>query len=47
MNRNGLEARLVSHVKIFPLACPPATVVWSADMATAVTVPDSTAVMDD
>lgn len=44
MDRKGLEARLVSHVKMFPFAWPPATLVWSADMAMAVIGPDSTAI---
>lgn len=42
--KNGLDARLVSHVKILPFACPPAIVVWSAEMAMAVIGPDSTAI---
>lgn len=41
--RNGRDARLVSHVKMLPLAWPPAIVVWSADIAMAVIEPDSTA----
>ena len=44
MLRNGLEGRLVSQVKIFPLACPPAIVEWSAEIARDVKAPDSTAV---
>lgn len=41
--KNGLDARLVSQVKMLPVACPPAIVVWSAEMAMAVIGPDSTA----
>lgn len=44
MWRNGLDARLVSQVKMLPLAWPPATVLWSAEIAIDVIEPDSTAV---
>lgn len=44
MLRKGLAApRVVSHVKMLPLACPPAMVVWSAETAIEVMGPDSTA----
>ncbi len=43
MLRNGLEARVVSQLNMLPFACPPAMVVWSADIAMAVMGPDSTA----
>ena len=44
MTRNGLEALVVSQVKMLPLAWPPAIVLWSAEMAMEVMGPDSTAV---
>ncbi len=44
MVRNGLEALVVSQVKMLPLAWPPAIVLWSAEMAMEVMGPDSTAV---
>ena len=43
MCKNGREARLVSQVNILPSSWPPPIVVWSAEIATAVTGPDSTA----
>jgi hypothetical protein len=44
MWRKGRAAFAVSHVKMLPLAWPPATMRWSADIAIEVRAPDSTAI---
>lgn len=41
--RKGRAGREISHEKISPVSCPPATVEWSAERANEVIAPHSTA----